>query len=74
MENNSNNTSTNNNLTNTFDILTFLSSVSIEELDVKQINIKSIANNKSMHEILKINNFSKLLSSVSNEYLTLKIF
>ena len=73
-KNNSNNVSTNNNLSNTFDILTFLSSVSIEELDIKQINIKSIANNKSMHEILKINNFSKLLSSVSNEYLTLKIF
>ena len=73
-KNNSNNMITNNNLVNTFDILTFLSSVSIEELDIKQINIKSIANNKSMHEIFKINNFSKLLSSVSNEYLTLKIF
>lgn len=73
-KNNSNNMTTNNNLVNTFDILTFLSSVSIEELDIKQINIKSIANNKSMHEIFKINNFSKFLSSMNNEYLTLKIF
>ena len=72
--NNNNHTNTNNNLLFNFDILTFLSSVSIEELDVKQINIKSISNNKSMHEILKINNFSKLLSLIGNEYLTLKIF
>ena len=72
--NSSNNLSYNNNTFNTLDILTFLSSVSIEELDIKQINIKSISNNKSMHEILKINNFSKLLSISSNEYLTLKIF
>ena len=72
--NNNNHTNTNNNLLFNFDILTFLSSVSIEELEVKQINIKSISNNKSMHEILKINNFSKLLSLIGNEYLTLKIF
>ena len=72
--NNSNNITTNNNSLSSFDILTFLSSVSIEELDIKQINIKSISNNKSMHEILKINNFSKLLSLYSKEYLTIKIF
>ena len=73
--NNSNNiATTNNNSVCNFDILTFLSSVSIEELDIKQINIKSISNNKSMHEILKINNFSKLLSLSTHEYLTLKIF
>ena len=71
---NSNNIITNNNIIYNFDILTFLSSVTIEELAVKQINIKSISNNKSMYEILKINNFSKLLSLNSNEYLTLKIF
>ena len=68
------NSNTNNNIIYNFDILTFLSSVTIEELAVKQINIKSISNNKSMYEILKINNFSKLLSLNSNEYLTLKIF
>ena len=72
--NNSNIISTNNNLFCSFDILTFLSSVSIEELNIKQINIKSISNNKSMHEIFKINNFNKVLSSINNEYLTLKIF
>ena len=74
ISNNNNNITTANNMTCNFDILTFLSSASIDELDVKQINIKSISNNKSMHEILKINNFSKLLSLISNEYLTLKIF
>ena len=74
MNSNSNNIITNNNIIYTFDILTFLSSVTIEELDIKQINIKSISNNKSMYEILKINNFSKLLSLNNNEYLTLKIF
>ena len=71
---NNNNISTANNMLNNFDILTFLSSASIDELEVKQINIKSISNNKSMHEILKINNFSKLLSLISKEYITLKIF
>ena len=73
-KNSSNNITTNNNPICTFDILTFLSSASIEELEIKQINIKSISNNKSMHEILKINNFSKSLSLSKNEYLTLKIF
>ena len=78
---NNNNNNNNNNIISTanntlcnFDILTFLSSASIDELEVKQINIKSISNNKSMHEILKINNFSKLLSLISKEYITLKIF
>ena len=72
--NNSNIMTTNNNLICSFDILTFLSSVSIEELDIKQINIKSISNNKSRHEIFKINNFNKILSTINKEYLTLKIF
>ena len=72
--NNNNIISTANNTLCNFDILTFLSSASIDELEVKQINIKSISNNKSMHEILKINNFSKLLSLISKEYITLKIF
>ena len=74
IKNNNSNITTNNNSLSSFDILTFLSSVSIEELDIKQINIKSISNNKSMHEILKINNFCKLLSLFSKEYLTIKIF
>ena len=73
-KNSSNNITINNNPICDFDILTFLSSVSIEELEIKQINIKSMSNNKSMHEILKINNFTKLLSLSKNEYLTLKIF
>ena len=57
-----------------FDILTFLTAASIEELDIRQNNIKSISNNKSKQEIFKINNFSKSLSFVNNKYLTLKIY
>ena len=59
---------------NNFDILTFLTSSSIEEMDIRQNNIKSISNNKSKQEIFKINNFSKSLSFVNNKYLTLKIY
>ena len=70
-----------------FDILTFLSLALIEEINNKQINVKSLSNNKSMYEILKISNFKKIISSnnknnnnkkndilLMNEYLTLKIF
>ena len=57
-----------------FDILTFLTATSIEELDVRQNNIKSVSNNKSKQEIFKINNFGKSLSFVNNKYLTLKIY
>ena len=56
------------------DILTFLTSASIDELDIRQNNIKSISNNKSKQEIYKINNFTKSLSFVNNKYLTLKIY
>ena len=61
-------------VTNKLDILTFLTVSSIEELNVKQNNIKSISNNKSKQEIFKINNFSKLLSFINKKYLTLKIY
>ena len=57
-----------------FDILTFLTATSIEELDIRQNNIKSVSNNKSKQEIFKINNFGKSLSFVNNKYLTLKIY
>jgi hypothetical protein len=57
-----------------FDILTFLTATSIDELDVRQNNIKSVSNNKSKQEIFKINNFGKSLSFVNNKYLTLKIY
>ena len=70
-----------------FDILTFLSLALVEEINTKQINVKSLSNNKSMYEILKISNFKKIIStnnkgnnikkndiSLMNEYLTLKIF
>ena len=41
----------------------------------RQINIKSISNNKSLYSIFKMNNFIRTLNSNSNiEYLTLKIF
>ena len=62
------------NLYKKFDILTFLTSTSIEELDIRHNNIKSISNNKSKQEIFKINNFGKSLSFVNNKYLTLKIY
>ena len=64
-----------------FDIMTFLSLALVEEINTRQINVKSLTNNKSMYEILKINNFSKLISksdkignSSGNEYFTLKLF
>ena len=57
-----------------FDIITFLTSSSIEELDIRQNNIKSVSNNKSKQEIFKINNFSKSISFVNKKYLTLKIY
>ena len=61
-----------------FDIITFLSLALVEEIDNKQINVKSLSNNKSMYEILKITNFTKIISEKNgkekNEYLTLKIF
>ena len=60
---------------NYFNILTFVSSVFIEELKVRQINIKSISNNKSLYSIFKMNNFIRTLNMSPNiEYLTIKIF
>jgi len=59
---------------NKLDILTFLTASSIEELNVRQNNIKSISNNKSKQEIFKINSFSKSLSFINKKYLTLKIY
>ena len=56
-----------------FNIITFLSSVIIDELNIKQINTKSITNNKSMISIFKMNNFSKNLKK-DFDYLTIKIF
>ena len=65
-----------------FDIITFLSLALIEEIDNKQINVKSLTNNKSMYEILRITNFKKIISSKNNNvvsssgnhYITLKVF
>jgi len=63
-----------------FDIFTFLSLALVEEIDNKQINVKSLFNNKSMHEILKIQNFKKILKSKKQEksflddYLTIKLY
>ena len=64
-----------------FDIITFLSLALVEEINNRQINVKSLTNNKSMYEILKINNFKKIISkndkigsSSGNEYFTLKLF
>ena len=63
-----------------FDIFTFLSLASVEEIDNKQVNVKSLFNNKSMYEILKIQNFKKILSSKKKEnpllddYLTIKLY
>ena len=59
---------------NKLDILTFLTASSIEELNIRQNNIKSISNNKSKQEIFKINSFSKSLSFINKKYLTLKIY
>jgi len=65
-----------------FDIITFLSLAVIEEIDNKQINVKSLTNNKSMYEILRITNFKKIISSKNDKvvspsgshYITLKVF
>ena len=67
-----------------FDIITFLSLSLIEEINNKQINLKSLYNNKSMIEIYKINNFKNILLSRKknnskdnlgmNEYFTFKLF
>ena len=59
-----------------FKIISFISSVVIEELSNRQMNVKSISNNKSMHSIYKINNVKNLISNSMNyetHYLTLKI-
>ena len=56
-----------------FNIITLLSNVIIDELNIKQINTKSITNNKSMISIFKMNNFSKNLKK-KFDYLTIKIF
>ena len=63
-----------------FDIFTFLSLALVEEIDNKQINVKSLFNNKSMYDILKIQNFKKILKtkrqekSVLDNYLTIKLY
>ena len=64
-----------------FDIITFLTLAYIEEIEVdnRQINVKSLSYNKSMYEIFKITNFTKIVTSSKepsqkNEYLTLKLF
>ena len=67
----------NNPKNSSFRIVTFISSVIIDEILNRQINVKSITNNKSMHSIYKINNVKNLLhSSIGNDshYITLKIF
>ena len=73
--------SKNNNIITSFDIMTFLSLATIDELNNKQINVKSLSNNKSMHEIYKITNFKKSrnnqyskINSGSNDYITFKLF
>lgn len=60
----------------TFKIVTFLSSVTIDELCNNQINVKSISNNKSMHSIFKVNSCKNLLFNQiqPNTYFTLKIY
>ena len=65
-----------------FDIMTFLSLAYIEELNNKQINVKSLSNNKSMYEIFKVTNFKKSKNnqypnnkgSEINDYFTFKLF
>ena len=63
-----------------FDIITFLSLTMVEEIDNKQIHVKSLSPNKSMYDILKITNFTKIITDKGqnqyqkNEYLTLKLF
>ena len=88
--NNNNNSNNPRNNGGSFKIITFLSSVVIEEFSNRQINVKSISNNKSMHTIYKINNTRNLInasySGVNNNvngnnacgsesnYITLKIY
>ena len=65
-----------NQMNGSFKIISFISSVVIEELSNRQMNVKSISNNKSMHSIYKINNVKNLISNSMNyetHYLTLKI-
>ena len=60
-----------------FKIITFISSVMIEEFSNRQINVKCISNNKSMHSIYKINNIKNLIHSALNydsNYITVKIY
>ena len=67
-----------------FDIITFLSLAVIEETNNKQINLRSLYNNKSMIEIFRITNFkSNFLSRKfsnsddelgMNQYFTFKLF
>ena len=67
----------NDKIISSFDIITFLSLALVEEIENKQINVKSLTHNKSMHEILKITNFAKMITqnkTQENEYLTLKLF
>ena len=72
---NNNNNNENNNKIFGFNIITFISSIIIEEINACQINSKSITNNKSLYNIFKMNNFSKTLLKFPNiEYLTVKIY
>ena len=70
----------NDKINTSFDIVTFLSLTMIEEINNKQIHVKSLSPNKSMYDILKITNFTKIISDKEqnqhqkNEYLTLKLF
>ena len=64
-----------------FDILTFLSLAIIDELNNKQINVKSLSFNKSQYEIFKLTNFKKNINnkyinntSEKNDYFTFKLF
>ena len=68
--------SKNNNAKWNIDIMTFLSLATIEEINNKQINVKSLSNNKSMYEIFKITNFKKSRNNKSelNDYFTFKLF
>ena len=68
--------SKNNNEKWNIDIMTFLSLATIEEINNKQINVKSLSNNKSMYEIFKITNFKKSRNNKSelNDYFTFKLF
>ena len=68
--------SKNNNLKWNIDIMTFLSLATIEEINNKQINVKSLSNNKSMYEIFKLTSFKKSRNNNSelNDYFTFKLF